>query len=635
MKNKIFTVLFCLLCCSIQVSAQDTAYHITPSYFKFTTSNGLIVAVYNQQTNCIDYVYPHIFALYDSGKYVHPFAGNICLNSTEKPLTTKYLQNTHIIQAQYQKFTVNYFSSFINNNTVFYIAIRGQKNEIENVSFTAQTAAGTIVNNIQHLENPLEDLPIRITGNCISKTCMRKYNNRLYEKYFLYSFTDSLHTDTTIVEKAITQLMHAKNSLLDDELHYMRKVFLTCIIPKNLTKQEHHVVEQSISFLKMAQVSDAEIFPYSHGQIIASLHPGLWHEAWVRDGSFAIQAMTRLGLYKEAKKGLEFMLQAPSNQFKHYIYTDGKDYGPGIDYQISLTRYFGNGREECDFNEYGPNIEYDDFGLFLIAFCDYVERSHDIAFYKKWNDVITKKVANVIIHCIDKDSLIKADSGPWEHHLQLTKQYTFTSGVCARGLQKFSSLQKQYHLPSAKYNNASENIKQAILNNLLCNKKYIKGNANDTLTTDHEYYDAGVYEIFADGLITDKQLFISHNQEYDKHLRIKGARPGYIRLISNDPYENQEWVFINLRKALAHLLFNQKNDAKDLLNYVTLQASANNNTIPEMYSYINENEDKKFLLDDTWCNCIRKKSGEYIGMTPMIGYGSAAYILTLYSFYNQ
>jgi hypothetical protein len=84
--------------------------------------------------------------------------------------------------------------------------------------------------------------------------------------------------------------------------------------------------------------------------------------------------MTRLGMYAEARKGLEFMLKAPSDRFKHYIYRDGKDYGPGVDYQISLTRYFGNGKEECDYNEAGPNIEYDDFGLFLIAFSDYVNR---------------------------------------------------------------------------------------------------------------------------------------------------------------------------------------------------------------------------------------------------------------------
>lgn len=142
----------------------------------------------------------------------------------------------------------------------------------------------------------------------------------------------------------------------------------------------------------MSQVADNEIFPYSHGQIMASLRPGLWHIAWVRDGSYAIQAMTKLGMFTEAKKGLEFMLKAHSGHLKHYIYTNGKDYGPGVDYQVSLTRYFGNGEEVCDANDFGPNIEYDDFGLFMCAFTDYVNCSKDSSFYKNGTRLCVPKL---------------------------------------------------------------------------------------------------------------------------------------------------------------------------------------------------------------------------------------------------
>jgi GH15 family glucan-1,4-alpha-glucosidase len=496
---------------------------------------------------------------------------------------------------------------------------------------------GKAVSGITLLENPLEDLPIHIAGNILTGSILSRYNKDVFEKYFLYSFIDSLHTDTAIVSKAIAKLVKAKKSLLDDEVNYMQKLFSTCTIPNNLSAKERNVVEQSITILKMSQVSDKEIFPYSHGQILASLRPGLWHIAWVRDGSYAIQAMTRLGMFAEAKKGLEFMLKAPSGHFKHYVYKDGKDYGPGVDYQISLTRYFGNGVEECDYNEFGPNIEFDNFGLFLNAFSDYVIRSKDSDFYKKWNQLMCTKVADATINCIDTNSLIKADSGPWEHHLQIPKQYTFTSGVCARGLEQFSLLQKQFHLPYEKYKLAAELLKQGILTHMLCDNKYIKGNVNDQLKTDHEYYDAGVYEIFANGLINDKKLFLSHMNEYDKVLRIKGIRPGYIRLNSTDPYENQEWVYINLRIANAHLLFGEKGEAAKLLNFVTEQAAVNNNTIPEMYS--NKLQMDKvtndFKSNDIWCNCIRDKDDQYIGTVPMVGYGSAAYILTLFAYYNK
>lgn len=606
------------------------------SFFKLPTSNGLIVAVYNEKENRIDDVYPHIFTNYDSGLYVHPFVGNIRLNSEESPVSTAYLDNTHVVVVDYKDFSLYYFASFTREDKIFYIVARGNKDVLEKLSFNVETDAGKPVSGITLLENQMQDLPIIIAGHAIRGEVMRPYRKGSYERYFLYSFTDSLHTDTAIVSNAISQISSAKSSLVDDEVQYMRQLRKTCNIPLNLTGKERRVVEQSITILKMSQVSDKEIFPEGRGQIMASIRPGLWHIAWVRDGTYAIQAMTRLGMFDEAKKGLEFMLQAPSNNYKHYIY-NGKDYGPGVDYQVSLTRYFGNGREESDFNEYGPNIEYDDFGLFLCAYGDYVLRTQDGAFYKKWSDVVTTKVADAIVAIIDRNSLVKADSGPWEHHLQMPRQYTFTSGVCARGLEMFASLQQQYGLPYEKYESAAKKLETGIIKNMLVDGRYIKGNAEDTARTAHEYYDGGSFEIFADGLIGDKELFYSHMAEYDRVIRIPGNRSGYIRLISNDPYENQEWVFINLRIAMAYLIFGERRKAGELIGWVTEQASVNNNIIPEMFSNKEQmaKVPKEAYSNDIWCNCIRQESDQYIGEVPMVGYGSGAYIIALYAYYGR
>jgi GH15 family glucan-1,4-alpha-glucosidase len=634
MRIKFGVVIVLMLFGQPIVNAQKLDKLLEQSYFKLTTSNGLIAAVYDTKKLAIEYVYPHIFENYDSGLYVRPFVGNIALKSTERPTFTGYRENTHVITVAYDGFTVNYFSSFTNDDKIFYVVIRGEKQKIENMSFNSESGKGTIISNLSMLQNPLEDLNVRIAGNLLKGSVLRRYDKNIYEKYFLYSFTDPLHTDTAIVSKAIAKLVKAKKSLVDEEIGYMRNLFLKCIIPKNISVKERNVIEQSISFLKMSQVSDKEIFPLSHGQILASLRPGLWHVAWVRDGSYAIQAMTRLGMYNEAKKGLEFMLKSPYGNYKHYIYKDGKDYGIGTDYKISVCRYYGNGKEESTFVE-GPNIEIDNFGLFLGAFSDYVAYSKDTAFYKKWVNVVLTEVADVTILCIDTNSLIKEDSGPWEHYLLMPRQYTFTSGVCARGLEQFALLQKQFHQPYEKFNAAAETLKQGILTHMLCENRYIKGNVNDKLKTDHEYYDAGVFEIFANNLITDNKLFQSHMDEYDKVLRIKSDRPGYIRLSSADPYESQEWVFINLRIALAHLLFGEKAKAAVLLNHVTEQAAINFNTIPEMYSNKVQRDKMtdEFKSFDVWCNCIRDKDDLYIGAIPMVGYGSAAYILTLFAYY--
>ena len=132
-------------------------------------------------------------------------------------------------------------------------------------------------------------------------------------------------------------------------------------------------------------------------------------------------------------------------------------------------------------------------------------------------------------------------------------------------------------------------------------------------------------------------MFLSHMDAHDSTLRIKGGRPGYIRLNTADPYENQEWVFVDLRIANAHILFGDKASATTLLAFVTEQAAINNNTIPEMYS--NKLQMDKvtdnFKSSNIWCNCIRDKDDQYIGAIPMVGYGSAAYIITLFAYHAQ
>jgi hypothetical protein len=605
------------------------------SYFKLTTSNGLITAVFNEQNNCVDYVYPHIFAHIDSVRYVNPFVGNIALNSAAKPLRTNYLQNTHVIVSEYDDFTAYYMASFVNHNKVFYIVVRGDKDKINDLNFMANTTSGNEVTGIDHLENHYQDLPCKLAGKAIVGSYLKPYKGAIYEKYFLYSFTDELHTDTAIVEKAIEQLSTSATSLVDEETGFMRDIIGRCNIPKVVSGKERNALEQAVSILKMSQVSDHEIFPYSHGQILASLRPGLWHIAWVRDACFAIDAMTRLGMYAEARKGLEFMLKAPSNRFRDYTYTDGIIYGPGVDYQISLTRYFGDGTEECDANEHGPNLEYDDFGLFLTTYINYVNDSNDWDFYATWNETVTTKVADAIIASCDANDLVKADSGPWEHQLEDPKQYTFTSGVCARGLMLFAETQRKQNLPYQKYEAAALRMKQAILEYLLVDRKYFKGNVNDNDVNDHEYWDGGTFEIFANGLITDKALFYSHVEAYRKTLGISGDRPGFIRLRSADPYENQEWAFINLRIAYAYLLFGDKKAAHPLINYTTEQAALNYNIIPEMYSNKHQMDmvSPDYYEDEVWCNCIRFESDLYIATIPMVGYGSGAYALSVLAYY--
>jgi GH15 family glucan-1,4-alpha-glucosidase len=560
------------------------------SYTQLTTSNGLIVATYNTKTNLIEAAYPHIFSYYDSAKWVEPFVNNIKFIVKDKPIGASYLQNTHVIEVQYPKFVIDYFAPFTTEEKILYAVIKGNANDIKDISFTSEKAKGKLLSN-----------------------SFLKKGTVSAEKYFLFSFTDSLHRDESIVDKALAKIMNGKNSIATDEVNFMRKIIASAKLPKPLTTDEKNLCEQSVSILKMSQVSNKEIFPLSHGQILASLRPGVWSISWVRDASFAIRAMAQIGMFTEAKKGLEFMLNAaPTNQYKTFIFKDGKDYGIKHDYRISVTRYFGNGREEADFDERGPNIELDDFGLFLMAFSDYVKESGDKVFFDKWHSILENETIVAIIQNIDSNDLIRTESGPWEHHLP-GHQYTFTNGVNVMGLNKFAALCDAYNIPSAKIKAAAKRLQDGIMKNMLFENRLLKGNAQEKKETDHFFYDCGVFELFSDGFSDNKKLFHSTLEAYDKQIHLKSA-DGYMRFNSDDSYENQEWPTSSLWVAMSHIRFGNNARAKKLIDRITIMSANNNNVMPEIYTR------------EEWL---------YNGATPMVGYGAGMYLLALKRFYKN
>jgi GH15 family glucan-1,4-alpha-glucosidase len=558
------------------------------SYYQLTTSNGLIAAVYNEQTRLVENLYPHIFSYYDSGVAVKPVLSNLKLNKDIIPLSSSYLENTHIIEVKYPSFTLYYFSSFTRADKIFYVLATGKEENIKDIDFVFEQGAGKI----STLHGMLK-------------------KGAIAEKYFLFGFADTLNA-LPDMQTALQQI--SKADLLQQELKFMKNVFTSCKIPAAISVAERNTMKESIAVLKMSQVSDHEIFPLSHGQVVASLRPGVWAISWVRDASFAIEAMSKLGMYVEAKKALEFMLNAkPTDQYIHYIHSDGKDYGIAVPYIISVTRYFGNGREESDYSADGPNIEIDDFGLFLTAFYHYVNESGDKAFFEKWKDAIDK-IGDAIIHNINDKNIIRRESGPWEHHLP-GKEFMWTSGVGARGLQLIASLQKKYQQPYQKFEKGYQRLYSGIFDNCVINGKYIKGNATEQRPSDHHYFDAATFELFANGLITDPKLFASHMKEYDTHNRVMNdASRGYIRFNSEDSYENQEWPFAGLRVSVAQKKMGNKAEAKRLIDRITMFANKNNNLIPEILS---------------------NDLSMYRGAIPMVGYGAGAYILAVLSFYKN
>src|SRR5205085_8181571 len=139
-----------------------------------------------------------------------------------------------------------------------------------------------------------------------------------------------------------------------------------------------------------------------------------WTYAWVRDGSYATVAMAELGMTGEARDALAFYLDAEGGRFQDW--TELADYAIPP-YLITLVRYLGFGVEETDFNEFGPNLELDGFGLFLWALGAYVDASDDVAFVEDHWPLVSEQVGDVIVALVDPDTgLLRPDSSIWESH---------------------------------------------------------------------------------------------------------------------------------------------------------------------------------------------------------------------------
>jgi len=343
------------------------------------------------------------------------------------------------------------------------------------------------------------------------------------------------------------------------------------------------------------------------------LPPGVWNIAWVRDGFYSTMALNRLGLYDEARRMLAFELGAPSSHYVQFLDKQGHDVGVGMPYRISVCRYFGDGSEESDGGE-NPNIELDGFGLFLQAFSDYVTRSGDRAFYNRNVDVVRREVADVIVHLMQPDGLIRGDSGPWERHL-LFKQFAYTSIACAAGLNAFAELEHAMGTAGGdRYMVAATKVRQAILTRLVTHGGWMKGNAETARWDAYDSHDGGTFEAFAMGLTSDATLFHSHMQEYATVLGMPHGRPGFARINKGDAYETGEWLLMDLRAASALARFGDAAAARRLVDWVTGQAALNYNLIPEMYT---------------------PDAAVYDGSIPMVGFGAGAYVLTINDVYGS
>ncbi len=445
------------------------------------------------------------------------------------------------------------------------------------------------------------------------------------------------------------------SALVDAEITGWKDMQSGLQVPSGLEAGNEALVRQSAVMLKMAQVreetsylrewltTDGEprytrfgvmpggapatlpttIAHRGKGAVLASLPPGEWTVAWIRDGSYAAAAMATLGMQAEAKSALEYYLNAEANQFQ--TWAELAPYGMPP-YQISLVRYHGFGVEETDFNDFGPNLEFDGFGLFLWALHAYEERTGDTTLADANWDTISTRVADVLVALVDpSNGLIRKDSSIWETHWNGRERWwAYTSITAARGLCDAAAIaqRKGDTALAEKYGAAAIALREAIAKNLTAPTGAIASNVEE-LQVGNGHHDAAVLDAIAMGLFDPKGPIAKATlKALDDHL-IVAAGPGWSR---NDDrydhaggddisgwgseYDSAEWVVTDLRGAVATWLGGDTERSDRLVHWVRDQSLANFLAVAETYE---------------------ENTGHYKFNAPMVGFGAGVFTLALFA----
>jgi GH15 family glucan-1,4-alpha-glucosidase len=262
----------------------------------------------------------------------------------------------------------------------------------------------------------------------------------------------------------------------------------------------------------------------------------------------------------------------------------------------SLTRYTGFGVPEQDVNDFGPNVEYDGYGLTLWAM-----RHAQVNDLQK-----TRAIADAIVGLIDPTThLMKKDSSIWEvHTMGRERTWTFTNITAVRGLCDAAEMDPER---ADMYRAAGKALRAQIAAQLTDSTGALASNLEE-LRSGSAYADAAVLDAFELGLFKkDGRIATATLALLDSKLKAH-VGPGWSR---NDDrananglspwgseYDSAEWVFTDLRGSRL----------KPTRAWTTAQAAANLGVIPETYD---------------------ENTGAWKFNAPMIGFGAGAYLLAL------
>jgi GH15 family glucan-1,4-alpha-glucosidase len=350
--------------------------------------------------------------------------------------------------------------------------------------------------------------------------------------------------------------------------------------------------------LRMGQVAEPG---GGAGQILASVAPGAWNIAWVRDMAYATVGLVRSGHYAEARAALSFQMGAKVGGYQQYV---------GAPYAISVVRYYGDGTEQSDSNQDGPNVEFDGFGLFLWALDEYVHASGDTKTLAAWWPVVKPGVADVLVKLQEPTGLIAADSSIWEVHWNgKQRHFAYTTIAAANGLCAASRLATVAGdaASSSVYLAAGQKSRDAMLGSLRAPDETI-AQSTEGLAQGTGWLDAATLEAISFGLIDPTRRTARATMGAIEAGLVPQSGRGFMRSDAGDWYSSQEWVFVDLRAARALELRGDAPGSAALFGWNVAQASDNFGELSELH-------------DAT--------TADYAGQAPMVGFGAGAYLLAL------
>lgn len=370
--------------------------------------------------------------------------------------------------------------------------------------------------------------------------------------------------------------------------------------PSGANALEAELAQQSQVVLRMGQVQETGS---AQGQILASVAPGQWNIAWVRDMAYATVGLIRSGHLAEAKAAITFQMNAQSGTYQSYV---------GAPYQISVCRYYGDGTEWSDSNSDGPNIEFDGFGLFLWELDEYVKASNDTASLATWWPTVSARVGDVLVGLQESSGLIQADSSIWEVHWDgQQRHFAYTDITAANGLCSASHLAQVAGdtTRQASYLAAGQKTRDALLPNLRTSAGALV-QSTEALAAGTGMLDAAVIEAFDFGLVDATLHTASATMSAIEAGLVPASGRGFMRSDAGDSYSSNEWVFIDLRAERALELQGNTSYQTSLFAWNVDQASDNYYELSELHDPVTAN---------------------YAGQSPMVGFGAGAYLLALYA----